>query len=463
MDKFIQKTNKTDDKSDDDNTPPKKKICRQKKDSKPYTYKFNEAWLKMPMFIGWLEKVSQSDHPQTSKAQDNKNESSFCKVCNIKLLSHKSVLTNHANSTKHKGNMKKVAENVKITSVFRPSTLVENTRIAELKLCGLVATNNLPFSFVDTLVPLLKNIAPDSEIIKSITLKRTKCSAVVTESLGKCFSERLSSQLREPGCFFSLIMDETTDIATKKQCAFAVIYYDSNNSNIVTSFFDIVEAEGSKANELFDTLKKRLVDKNIPISNLVAFSSDTTNVMAGQYHSVFALLKNEIPNILCVKCSCHMAHLAISHACLKLPRSIEDLVRNIGSHFSRSAMRNERLQEFQSFFKTDIHKILKPAITRWLSLKQCVDRILEQFQPLKAYFTELVFEDPSLTTDEMISTMNNQFTQIYLEFMSYVLEIMTEFNTLFQTNKPLLHKLKPETTKLLTTICSNFIDINIIR
>ncbi|CAG9833591.1 unnamed protein product [Diabrotica balteata] len=128
-------------------------------------------------------------------------------------------------------------------------------------------------------------------------------------------------------------------------------------------------------------------------------------------------------------------------------------------------MRNECLQEFQSFFKTDIHKILKPAITNWLSLKQCVDRVLEQFQlqPLKAYFIEVVLEDPSLTTDEILSTMNNQFTQIYLEFMSYVLDLMTDFNTLFQINKPLLHKLKLETAKLLTTICSNFIEINIIR
>lgn len=435
----------------------------QRKINKPYVYKFNDAWLKMPMFIGWLEKMSPNDQPQTSTEEVNKNESSFCKVCSVRLLSHKTVLKKHADSSKHKDNAKRVAENVKITSLFRTSDLTKRTRIAELKLCGLIATNNLPFSFIDSLIPLLKSIAPDSEIIKEITLKRTKCTAIMTESLGKCFLEILSSKLREPGCFFSLIMDETTDISTKKQCAFAVIYYDYINCNIVTSFFDIVEAEGGKANELFDTLIKTLVDKNIPISNLIAFSSDTTNVMAGNYHSVFALLKNEIPNILCVKCSCHMAHLAISRACLKLPRSIEDLVRNVGSHFSRSPMRNERLREFQSFFKTDIHKILKPAITRWLSLKQCVDRILEQFQPLKEYFTELLFEDPSLTTDEILSTMNNQFTKIYLEFMSYVLGLMSDFNILFQTNKPLLHKLKPETVKLLTTICSNFIEIEVIR
>lgn len=72
----------------------------------------------------------------------------------------------------------------------------------------------------------------------------------------------------------------------------------------------------------------------------------------------------------------------------------------------------------------NIHKILTPAQTRWLSLKACVDRVVEQYIPLKAYLTESVFSDPSKTTEEMLTTMNNRFTLVYLEFMSYVLYII---------------------------------------
>lgn len=46
--------------------------------------------------------------------------------------------------------------------------------------------------------------------------------------------------------------------------------------------------------------------------------------------------------------------------------------------------------------------------------------------------------------------------------MSYILEILNDFNKLFQSDSPLLHKLKPETTRLLKTVCNNFIDKEVL-
>ncbi|KAJ8958370.1 hypothetical protein NQ314_006431 [Rhamnusium bicolor] len=83
-----------------------------------------------------------------------------------------------------------------------------------------------------------------------------------------------------------------------------------------------------------------------------------------------------------------MIHLSSAKACLLLARSVEDLLRNLGSHFSRSFSRIEAFKEFQIFFKVDINKILRPSNTRWLSLQACCDRVLEQYEPLKAYLTE---------------------------------------------------------------------------
>lgn len=196
---------------------------------------------------------------------------------------------------------------------------------------------------------------------------------------------------------------------------------------------------------------------------MVGFSSDTTNAMAGQFHSVFTNLKTAVPGIACIKCSCHMIHLSASKACLKLPRSIEDLLRNMGSHFSRSHSRQTKYKAFQEFFQVEIHKILSPCTTRWLSLKSCVDRVLEQFTALNEYFRLVNFEDPSKTSELIYSTMENSFSIIYLEFMSYSLGLLTNFNTLFQGEGPLLHLLKPEIEKLLKTISMNFMTIEYIR
>ncbi|CAH0546932.1 unnamed protein product [Brassicogethes aeneus] len=213
---------------------------------------------------------------------------------------------------------------------------------------------------------------------------------------------------------------------------------------------------GSSAIDLYNCLKRVISEKNIPFTNLIGFISDSCNVMFGNHNSVYSLLKADAPNIVCIKCSCHLIHLAASKACMILPRSVEDLLRNVGSHFSRSAGRQERFKDFQEFFKTDIHRILLPSNTRWLSLKQCVDRTLEQYNPLEAYFREEVFRDPSKTTEDILNTFANKFNIVYLEFMSYTLGLLTEFNILFQSETALLYKLKPETATLLRTLCANF-------
>jgi hypothetical protein len=111
----------------------------------------------------------------------------------------------------------------------------------------------------------------------------------------------------------------------------------------------------------------------------------------------------------------------------------------------------------------EIHKILSPCTTRWLSLKWCVDRVLEQFTVLNEYFRLVNFEDPSKISELIYSTMENSYSIIYLEFMSYSLGLLTNFNTLLQGEGPLLNLLKSEIEKLLKTISMNFMTIEYIR
>lgn len=158
---------------------------------------------------------------------------------------------------------------------------------AELKLAGAIAECNLPFSFMDTLSPLCGQIFSDSKVAKDFVCKRTKTILIIKENLGKNFQEELFSVLRKPVDFFSLIMDETTDIGTIKQCGFTVIFFCKTKNKVVTRFFDLVEVVLGDANGLYEGLKKCLAIKKIPLANLVGFASDTTNVMVGNYNSVF--------------------------------------------------------------------------------------------------------------------------------------------------------------------------------
>lgn len=173
-------------------------------------------------------------------------EIAYCKVCSSFLSPHLTEIKRHRESNKHIVNANQVVQQNSVSEVFKMSSLTEKTRIAELKLSALFATNNLPFSLSDTLTPLLSTIFPDSKIAKNLTLKRTKTTAIMKNVLGNSFFNELCDTLKQPGSFYSLIMDETTDISEIKQCAVVIIYFDTKAMTVKTLFLDMVETFSGK-------------------------------------------------------------------------------------------------------------------------------------------------------------------------------------------------------------------------
>ena len=114
------------------------------------------------------------------------------------------------------------------------------------------------------------------------------------------------------------------------------------------------------------------------------------------------LLKDDIPDLFVLRCTCHSFHLCASYACNKLPRSTEDLARDI-YHYFQSPKQSSSLKEFQEFTNVKPHKMLHPSQTRWLSLHGVVKRLLEQLPALKLFFTIAVLENRLLSAESISS------------------------------------------------------------
>ena len=89
-------------------------------------------------------------------------------------------------------------------------TILEQVKRAELKMAAFVAEHNLPFSVMDHLSDLFKEIFPDSAIAMKFKSKHTKTRSIVRNILAKRFKTELIETLQK--CKFSIIIDETTDI-----------------------------------------------------------------------------------------------------------------------------------------------------------------------------------------------------------------------------------------------------------
>lgn len=420
--------------------PPKAK-------KKKYDAKFQNRWLYEDAFKDWLEQ---------------KDKIPYCKVCKISLSCARTALNRHKDSSTHMRNKRMLNDlqqsHVSITSLFSAES--RPARI-EIKLCAFIAENNLPICLAEDLVALLKNLFPNEESLRCVSLGKQKSTNIIRQVLGfYSIKETMATLKSNP---FSIIIDETTDRSTKSQLAILGMYFDEESFKLVSCLIDLITLPDGTATTIYESLIKCLNEKDIPMENVIGYCSDTCNVMFGKHHSVAQMLVENYPWILTVKCTCHMIHLCSSYASKKLPKSLEDLCRNIYSHFKLSSKRLDAFVEFQEFLELEKNKILRLVDTRWLSMKGVVKRILEQYDALKLYFTSVVFEDPTHTNETILRSLNNKFNLAYLEFMDFSLGRLTSFNTLFQSETPLLHQLKDEVERLIISFCNDFLKISYVR
>ena len=346
--------------------PPEKKL-------KSYKQKCNSSWEKESKLKTWLGPVRNNPYK------------AYCKVCKKELIAGHSELTKHQSSKKHQDTEKAVKKTRSIAEMIVSDTLSEQTvKQAEIKMAAFVAEHNLPFAIMDHLSDLVTECFPDSAIAMKFKSKHTKTRCIVKNVLATRFKTQLIETLQKTN--FSIIIDETTDIASKKQLALVVRYFCGKELIIKSMFLCLIELTKSDATTVTTSLVSTFEKYSIPLTNIIGYASDTTNVMFGEHHSVVTQLKSLIPELYVMKCLCHSAHLCGSHACEKLPRLLEDLVRDVYSLFAHSAKRLAEYKQFQHFTNTEPHKILKPSQTWWLSLDQCVRRILEQWPALENYF-----------------------------------------------------------------------------
>lgn len=428
----------------------------RKKKKIQYSQKFRPEWLSQKEFKDWLL-------PPPRDSKDPR-----CAVCMKSVSCHRSTLAKHMSSEGHIKNMKSKAANMCVKDVFQKQALKSVYKEStEVQVAAFLAEYNLPFTLANPLVHLIKSRAPknsgEQAALQQLKMSDTKCSNIVRQGLGLYFAKELVTILRKTK--FCVIPDEMTDVSTEKQLGVVVKFFDAEKMDVITCFFDLIRVENGTAAGLYEAIKESLIQRNIPLNNIIGYSSDTTNVMFGEHESVVSMLKKEIPHIVTVRCSCHLIHLCTSYACAKMSTSLEDMLKNTYAHFSRSFKRKKELQEFQEFCQVPIHNILNISQTRWLSLENVVNRVLEQWPALQLYFTEKVADkvDPSNTVKTILDAFNNNYCKAQLEFMSYQLHRVNAFNTLFQSSAPLLHRLQDEVTKLLKEMLCDFIKMDIVK
>ncbi|XP_037301008.1 uncharacterized protein LOC115447681, partial [Manduca sexta] len=305
-------------------------------------------------------------------------------------------------------------------------------------ICFL-AEHNLPFKLADDLKNHIRSVVQDSKIASELTFGRTKAHAIVTNVSGKVAENQLIEVLQKNK--FSLIVDESTDRSSTKHLA--LIVRNAVDFHVEDSFLCLIPVVDGTATSLHSACAKYFTEKNIPYKeNIVGFAADGTNSMFGQHHSLSTLFAKDIPNLFLMKSICQSFHLCASYACKKLPRGVEeDFARDVYYYIQNSPKRIGDYKEFQCFVNVKPNKLLHPAQTRWLSLLQVVKRLLEQLPALKLYFQSAVLTDRLLAAQSILHKCMEPTTELYLEFLHFVLPYFNDLNKEMQSESPKLYLL----------------------
>lgn len=207
---------------------------------------------------------------------------------------------------------------------------------------------------------------------------------------------------------------------------------------------------------MFSLLDSELRKFSIPWENCVAFGADNASVMSGRFKSVIKYIKEKNPSIIFNGCACHLIHLAAQHSSKELDLALEEFLVDIYFYIKKSSKRLESLKLCQELSDVEVHKILKYGSTRWLSMDRVINRILEQWEPLKMFFCkkETGKSDALLRIQ---SKFLNPTTYLYLLFLQSVIPLFEKANILLQQEAPLIHKLRRELIALYSDCLSRFI------
>ncbi|XP_066947073.1 protein FAM200B-like [Macrobrachium rosenbergii] len=373
--------------------------------------RYRKEWEADSAFKPWLQDVSND--PLKAK----------CRVCNVVMVAELTCKREETFPILKKCSLP--TEQASIAKFFqKPQCSILQNQIAraEIKLAGFLSEHNIAFNVTEHLTDLLKDIFPDSIIVQSISLKRTKATAVVTNVIGESHKKALAKKLQE--CKFSVMCDESTDIGSVKTSCVVVRFFYVDSLPVESKFwelYDVYNADdpesverGAIGKSLYEGMMKTFKDHNVPIKNMIGFGADGCSVMMGVNNSVSSHFRSDCPGLTVMKSN----------------------VKVSTSNFNHSVISN--------------HKVLHPSQTRWLSLVAVVQRLLEQWEALKLFFSEKL-----LATELIISSLHDPFMKVYFMFLDWVLPKFTEFNKFFQSDKAVITVLHDKVSMLFRDLLSS--------
>ena len=103
--------------------------------------------------------------------------------------------------------------------------------------------HNIPLAFKDYLIPLMKDIFPDSEIARNYASASTKTTCMINCSLAPYFKAALVGTMKSSS--FAFAIGRSNDTGLQKMNPITIRFFDKRQAMIITRFIDMCITEGT--------------------------------------------------------------------------------------------------------------------------------------------------------------------------------------------------------------------------
>ncbi len=253
--------------------------------------------------------------------------------------------------------------------------------------------------------------------------------------------------------YYSIMIDETSDIAVKEQVSLCIRSV-NKNLEINEYFLGFYETAQTDAYTLFTIVKDVLTRFNLPICDLRGQCYDGAANVSGKYNGVQARVREVEPRALYVHCQAHSLNL-VAQDCMKKVEEARDVLGLIQELITFIRDSPKRLSWFTLFQDTS-HASLRPFCpTRWTLKHSSVASVLVNYDSLLEFlatFSSTEKNDAGCKAKGFFKQLTKSDTFIMLKIIEKILSHLEGTNTSLQKRKMHLRDCVDIISNLRTTI-----------
>jgi len=409
----------------------------------------------------------------------------LCKDTNGKLgkILQVNSLRSHIASKEHKNNtpQKDLKQYEDLLKLFQEEVEnedneelgQENISDKELKeylsFIAFLLSQNLSFSQIEAIGKYLQKASKEKKL--KLLLTNSFDQRFISKISQNCFKIKAEEDLKQKleNYPYSLIIDNST-FSGVNVCALKVKYLEKEwqetlKTNVTTVKNKVIAIsdleESSTGKSLKEIVETKLFSNEKIKKHMIGLAHDNGSSLVGENIGLINLLTKDGSSFFDLKDPCHGLSLVLKHSLKSLPDEIMQFVSCISNHFG-SPQRKSLLKKIQEENGLKILFPKKLATTRWLSIGDCVARLIEIWESIIKYFEVFVPErktvkkekkksskerdecstSKKLNSKELKDLLNNKIFYIKIILFSYIVNILNKYNIRFQSQKLSVSEIK---------------------